>query len=45
MSLETVQFVGPIFVTVATIACVLALVIGAAGDVAPPEERKRDRSE
>ncbi len=45
MSLETVQFVGPIFVTVASIACVLALVIGTAADVAPPDEPKRDRSE
>ena len=37
MSLETVQFIGPIFVTAATILCILALVIGVASDIEPGE--------
>lgn len=42
MSVETVRFIGPIFVVVASILSFLMLVIGAAGDV---DGRDRDRGQ
>ncbi len=42
MSVETVQFVGPIFVVVASLVSFLMVVIGAVGDI---ERADRERGE
>ncbi len=40
MSVETVQFIGPIFVVVATVVSFLMVVLGALGDI---ERADRER--
>ncbi|HJS48240.1 MAG TPA: hypothetical protein VJ773_09670 [Gemmatimonadales bacterium] len=42
MSLEMVRLVGPIFVAVAGILCVLALLVGAVGDIERADRERRE---
>lgn len=42
MSLELVRLVGPIFVVVAGIACVVALLVGAVGDIERADGEQKD---
>jgi hypothetical protein len=44
MSVETVRFIGPIFVVAASLVSILMVVIGAAGDIDRADRERDGRS-